>query len=92
MIAHMNGRVGHPMRFKGSAYDFGHAIVAIQFSLDDGATWTTYETPETNDFQNVGWTFDYAPEEPGCYVLKVRSVNDEGAASPEAAFAEFTVA
>ena len=70
MIARMSGRVGYPLRFEGAAYDFGHSIVAIQFSLDDGVTWTTYDTPETNDFQNVGWMFDCAPEEPGCYVLK----------------------
>ena len=36
MIPRTEGHVGVPVRFKGTAYDFGHAISAIQFSLDDG--------------------------------------------------------
>lgn len=91
MIPRTYGHVGTPVRFKGTAYDFGHSIAAVQFSLDDGKNWTTYETPGTNDYQNVTWTFDYTPEEAGFFVLKVRSVNDEGKASPEAAFAELLV-
>lgn len=91
MIPRTYGHVGRPIRFKGNAYDFGHAIAAIQFSLDGGKHWTTYETPETNDYQNLTWTFDYTPESPGLYLLRVRSVNDDGAVSPEAAFAELMV-
>lgn len=91
MISRTHGHVGRPLRFKGTAYDFGHAIVSVQFSLDDGSTWTIFETPETNDYQNVSWTFEYMPEEAGFYVLKVRSENDEGKVSPEAAFAEIIV-
>lgn len=92
MIPRTYGHVGKTIRFKGSAYDFGHAVRAIQFSLDEGKNWTTYETPDTNDYQNVTWTFDWVPEQAGFYVLRVRSVNDEGAASPESAFAEIEVA
>lgn len=91
MIYRAEGTVGIPVRFKGSAYDFGHAIRAVQFSLDDGEHWTTYETPGTNDCQNLSWTFDYTPELPGDYVLRVRSMNDAGEVSPEAAFAELHV-
>lgn len=91
MIPRTEGRVGVPVRFKGTAYDFGHAISAIQFSLDDGEHWTTYETPNTNDYQNLTWTFDYTPEKPGFYVLRIRSVNDAGDVSPESAFAELYV-
>ncbi len=91
MIPRTYGRVGEPVRFKGTAYDFGHCITAVEFSLDDGEHWTRYETPNTNDYQNVTWTFDYTPEEPGFYILRVRSVNDAGEASPESAFAELEV-
>lgn len=91
MIPRTEGHVGVPVRFKGTAYDFGHAIAAIQFSLDDGEHWTTYETPGTNDYQNLTWTFDYTPEQPGNYVLRIRSVNDRGDVSPESAFAELHV-
>lgn len=92
MIPRTYGHVGKTIRFKGNAYDFGHAVRAIQFSLDEGKNWTTYETPDTNDYQNVTWTFDWVPEQPGFYVLRVRSVNDAGATSPESAFAEIEVA
>lgn len=92
MIPRTYGHVGKTIRFKGSAYDFGHAVRAIQFSLDEGKNWTTYETPDTNDYQNVTWTFDWVPEKAGFYVLRVRSVNDEGTTSPESAFAEIEVA
>lgn len=91
MIPRTYGCVGEPVRFRGTAYDFGHCITAVEFSLDDGEHWTRYETPGTNDYQNVAWTFDYTPEEPGFYVLRVRSVNDAGEASPESAFAELEV-
>lgn len=91
MIPRTYGHVGKPVRFKGTAYDFGHRIAAIEFSLDEGKNWTRYETPDTNDYQNLSWTFDYVPEKAGFYVLRVRSVNDEGTASPESAFAELLV-
>ena len=64
---------------------------AVEFSLDDGEHWTRYETPDTNDYQNLTWTFDYTPEKAGFYVLRVRSVNDAGEHSPESAFAELQV-
>ncbi len=91
MIGRTFGRVGHALQFKGNAYDFGHSISAIEFSLDEGEHWTRYETPGTNDYQNLTWTFDWTPERAGFYVLRVRSVNDRGDASPEAAFAEIEV-
>lgn len=91
MIPRTYGHVGTPVRFEGTAYDFGHSIVAVEFSLDDGKHWTRYETPNTNDYQNVAWTFDYTPEKAGFYVLRVRSVNDAGNHSPESAFAELQV-
>ncbi len=92
MISRLYGHVGEPLQLKGTAYDFGHAVSAIQFSLDDGANWTTYETPDTNDYQNVTWTFEWTPDKAGFYIMKVRSVNDAGEASPEAAFVEIEVA
>lgn len=91
MIPRVYGQVGKAVRFKGSAYDFGHAVRAIQFSLDDGEHWTIYETPHTNDYQNVGWTFDYVPEQKGLYTLEIRSMNDCGKTSPEAAFVELVI-
>lgn len=91
MIPRTYGHVGVPLEFKGTAYDFGHRIAAIEFSLDEGKNWTRYDTEGTNDYQNLTWTFTWTPEQPGFYVLRVRSVNDEGAHSPESAYAEIQV-
>lgn len=70
---------------KGNAYDFGRAISAIQFSLDEGKNWTTYATEGTNDYQNLKWSFELTLRQPGAYKLLVRAVNDQNEASPEAA-------
>ena len=40
MIAPLSVEVGRPVRFEGYAEDYGVPIVAVQFSLDGGATWT----------------------------------------------------
>ena len=55
MIPRTYGHVGTPVRFKGTAYDFGHPSRRWS-SLDDGEHRTRYETPDTNDYQNL--TFD----------------------------------
>lgn len=91
MIAPIYTSVGTPVRLKGTAYDFGHAISAVQFSLDDGQHWTAYETAGTNDYQNLTWTFEWTPAAPGSYTLLVRSVNDRGETSPEAAYVHLHV-
>lgn len=91
MIPRVSGHVGQNVVIKGSAYDFGHAIAAIEFSLDEGAHWTRYETKGTNDYQNLTWTFSFVPEKPGMYAMRVRSVNDEGQVSPESAYVELEI-
>lgn len=91
MIPRVNSRLGETLSFSGNAYDFGHAVCAVEFSLDDGAHWTRYDMPGLNDYQNVSWQFEYTPEKPGFYVLKVRSVNDAGDVSPEVDYVEFVV-
>lgn len=91
MIAPVTGVVGEPLHLEGCAYDFGHSIAAIEFSLDGGATWTRYEMPCTNDYQNVTWQFDFIPPVAGHHVLHARSVNDDGRASPKTAFVEMCI-
>lgn len=83
MLSRIECAVGKPIVLKGYAIDVGHAIAAIQFSLDRGEHWTEYPTEGTNDYQRVNWAFEYAPTEPGLQVLWVRSVNDQGKPSPE---------
>ena len=91
MISRTYGTVGQPTQFKGKAYDFGHRVTQIQFSLDEGEHWTTYPCDNTNDYQNVTWTFTFTPQQPGLYQFLVRSVNERGDVSPEAASFEFEV-
>lgn len=91
MIPRVFGRVGKALTLKGNAYDFGHAISAIEFSLDDGAHWTRYATEGTNDYQNLTWAFTFTPENAGMYTMLVRSVNDAGQVSPESAHIELEI-
>ena len=91
MIPRVRGRVGEVTCFSGTAYDFGHRVCAIEFSLDNGTHWTRYDMAGLNDYQNVSWKFEYIPKKSGFYILKVRSVNDVGDVSPEADFVEFEV-
>ena len=65
--------------FEGYASAFDTQIVAVEFSLDDGKTWTRYETPNSDLTRWVYWHFTFTPEEPGAYVLSVRSVTADGA-------------
>ena len=83
--------IGEPIGFEGYANDYDKAIVGIQFSLDNGSTWTTYETEGATSDRWVYWHFEYTPEKTGVYILKARSVNVDGKASPLAAAVRFEV-
>lgn len=91
MIPRIYGFVGKPIKLEGTAYDFGHSISAIQFSLDEGENWTEYPTEKTNDYQNLTWSFHFTPQQEGFYRMKIRSVNDRGETSPEAAYVELSI-
>ncbi len=91
MIGGIRGRVGEPLVIAGYANDYDKRIRAVQFSLDDGETWTTYETPGTVPDLNLYWKFEYTPEVAGAYQLLVRSVNEDGVASPTPARVDFWV-
>ncbi len=91
MIGTVQGFVGTPLAFEGYANDFDKAIRAVEFSLDDGETWTTCETRGTTAERNLYWRFECVPERAGVYELLVRSVNEDGAASPQPARVPFCV-
>ena len=90
MLAPMQVEVGKPVTFSGYADDYGKQIVAVQFSLDGGENWTSYDVSDSSPDLWVHWTFTYTPEQPGTYQLLVRSVNADGDVSPLADSAEFT--
>lgn len=74
--------VGEPIVFEGYADDFEHGVAAIEFSLDNGATWTAYSTADSIDEVGLSWRFAYTPTQPGCYLLKARAVSKQGETSP----------
>ena len=71
-------RVGEPIEFEGYADDFENAVAGVQFSLDDGVSWTTYPTEGVRSDRGVRWTFAYTPQVPGRYLLKARAVDGRG--------------
>ncbi|MFR7495348.1 MAG: tyrosine-protein phosphatase, partial [Adlercreutzia sp.] len=78
---------GAPIEFAGYVDDFDRAICAMEFSLDDGASWTAYPTAAVDKSRGVNWRFVYTPETPGRYLLKVRPVTEDG--EPSALVAGF---
>ena len=71
---------GQPYEFTGWADAFGDHITAIEISLDNGATWTTYDVSASDSTKWVYWHFTYTPE-PGSYVIAVRAITEDGLVS-----------
>lgn len=92
MIAPIATTVGTPVTLEGYAIDYGRAIAAVEFSLDEGEHWTRYDTPGATDERWVHWSFCYTPEQPGSYRLAIRSVSEDGTSSPEWSWVEMSVA
>lgn len=59
----------------GYVDSFDCNIAVMQFSLNNGATWTTYPIPGTTSVRSIYWKLLYAPPIPGRYLLKARFVN-----------------
>ena len=82
---------GEPMLFEGWADDFDKRIVAIEFSLDEGATWTGHPVEGADAVRWVWWRFEWTPMLPGSFAMMVRAVNEDGKASPSPAVFAFSV-
>ncbi len=72
---------GQPYTFEGFADAYDDPIVALEFSLDNGATWKRFETQGAEAGVWVYWHFTFTPQEEGAYVLKVRAVTEGGLVS-----------
>jgi len=69
---------GEEITLNGYAWAYHDPIVAVEFSLDRGKTWTRYETPDM-DYRNwVYWTYTFKPATVGDYVLRVRGITEGG--------------
>ena len=69
---------GQSITFEGYADAYDLTVVAMEFSLDRGKTWTHYDTPETDNERWVHWTYTITPPSAGSYVLYCRAVTDTG--------------
>lgn len=83
--------VGDQISFEGYADDCGVPVTAVEFSLDNGETWTTFDTSSANSQDWVYWHFDYTANQAGIFKLDVRAVTEDGVVSPLASSVVFTV-
>lgn len=90
MIVPMQVEAGKPVTLSGYAENYGNQISSVQFSFDNGRNWTTFDVSDSAPELSVQWSFSYTPPKPGFYRLLVRSVAEDGTASPLADVAEFT--
>ena len=84
---HVGDRIG----FEGYADDLGSPIRAVEFSMDGGKTWTTYETRDTTAEKWVYWRFEFDAAQAGSFRLNVRARTADGTVSPLAASVDFRV-
>lgn len=75
-------QTGETFQFHGYADAYNEKIAAVEFSMDGGNTWTTYEIGDTDVNRLLTWTYDFTPETDGSYLLMVRAVTETGRISP----------
>lgn len=85
MIGLVEASAGKPVAIEGYAQDFDAPIEAMQFSCDNGETWTSFATPNAEQDKNVNWSFVFTPPEAGIYRLLIRAVGTDGRITPQAA-------
>lgn len=83
--------VGDQITFEGYADDIGQAIAAVEFSMDNGETWTSCATDDVTSKMWVYWYFGFTAEQPGTFKLDVRARTADGRVSPLASSVIFTV-
>lgn len=57
--------------FEGYADDCGVKVASVEFSMDGGETWTSFDTSSSNAEDWVYWHFDYVAETAGTFKLDV---------------------
>ncbi len=92
MIPVLYGEAGVPFLIKGYAQDFGDGVAEVQFSCDNGQTWTRFPIENADKDANVNWSFEFTPPCAGDYDLLVRAARADGTASPEPAHVHMKVA
>lgn len=85
-------KAGDEITFEGVADDLGSPITAIEFSFDNGATWTSCEVQDATADKWVNWQFTTSFEEKGDYRMTVRAKTADGIVSPLEATLLFEIA
>lgn len=76
-------KTGEPLTIEGYADAWNKRIVAMEFSMDGGVTWTRYDVKNADLDKWVNWHFTWTPPADSAYVLAVRSVDVDGNVTPE---------
>ena len=78
-------QAGEPYTFKGYASAWDQPITALEFSMDGGETWSSWETVDASVNQWVSWQYTWTPpaDVDTAYVLQVRAKTADGAVTPE---------
>lgn len=84
-------KAGDEISFEGVADDVGSPIAAIEFTLDGGAIWTSYEVEGASADKWVNWSLTTTFDEAGDYRLQVRAKTADGVVSPISAELAFSV-
>jgi DMSO/TMAO reductase YedYZ molybdopterin-dependent catalytic subunit len=75
--------LGKPYTFEGYVDGLDKRVTTIEFSMDRGATWTSFDVSDTNRKNWVYWNFTYTPQAAGAYVLSLRGVTEDGIVTAE---------
>lgn len=77
-------QAGEPYTFEGYADAFEQHISSVEFSMDGGETWTTFETPESTADRWIYWHFAWVPpaDIDSAYLMQVRANTEEGRTTP----------
>lgn len=69
---------GEPYTFEGYADGWYDQVTAVEFSMDQGATWTRFDVPDSDVNRWVRWSFTWTPpaDTDAAYVLQMRTVTN----------------
>lgn len=60
---------------------FDHPMKTVEFSMDGGETWTSFDVGDVDPAKWLWWSFTFTPEKEGAYVLSVRGTDIDGEVS-----------
>lgn len=72
---------GKPYTFRSYADAYNEEIDYLEFSFDNGETWTKYEADGSDPNKVVWWNLTWMPPEHGAYTVTVRAATVEGSQS-----------